>query len=508
MAPFERQFDVTKVREKLDPTPCEIVRELVRAGYEAYIVGGAIRDILIGATPKDYDISTSATPEQVKKVFGHRRCHVIGRRFRLAHVYSEGQLYEVSTFRRRPNVIERRGKYSSDGVMIWNDNCFGTLEDDAGRRDFTVNALYFDVVGKQGIIDLHNGLDDIRKRIVRAIGNPAERMDEDPVRMLRALKLVAKGGFELTPALRSVIRDHAAKIQLASPARLFEELLKIFNHHAADKTFDVMHQYGFLKYYWPTLDEAWEEPLGEFVRDMLRLRGEAMQNGIYSNSRALALSTVALPFMMLGLHPDEPNKLWHGNIRYDDVAIRVVDLLFENFRLPHLLGERVLTILEIVPKLFEQPVPTRALADNEYRYARSVALLLCRHFGWDTKPIEELPDGYTSRSDKEEIDYHQPPFSAQELLRQRQENRVEIHPSQPIEAATQASDDDNTITFAPNASALTSSEQEEEDPRTRAKRLRRRRRREHKKHLNAIAKGLIPPDDPPSSEDNDNTLDP
>ena len=469
-------IDLDSLREKLDPTPCGIVRELARAGFEAYIVGGAVRDLLIGASPKDYDISTNATPEQVKRVFGHRRCHIIGRRFRLAHVYADNKLYEVSTFRRRPSASERKGKYESDGVMIWNDNCFGTLQDDAGRRDFTVNALFFDVVGSQGVIDLHGGLEDIRHGIVRAIGRPAERMDEDPVRMLRALKLVAQNGFVLEPQLERVLREHAAKITMASPARLFEELLKIFNHPAAPRTLEVMHQYGFLKHFWPTLDASWDEQEGTVVRHLLKLRGEAMRRGVYSNSRGLALSTVTMPFMMAAMNPEHPGDFWSGSLHLDDVAPRVLEVLFEGFMVPRVLSERVLTILDLVPKLLKRPISPRAMGNVEYRYARALGALLVQAFGWDPQLIVELPDGY----------------EGQQLTRGilRGKSAPKPLPADDADDADGAdgagdaggiADDGNTITFTPPPNTA-------DEARAEAKRQRRRRRRERQKHLRQLAR--------------------
>ncbi|MBQ2335250.1 MAG: polynucleotide adenylyltransferase PcnB, partial [Victivallales bacterium] len=176
--------------KKVNPSAVKVVSYLVQNGYEAYLVGGAVRDLLLGCEPKDYDITTNATPEEVRAIFGRRNCMVIGRRFRLAQVRIGGEEFEVSTFRRKPTQEERKGRYEDDGVMIWSDNEFGTLEDDVQRRDFTVNALYMDLVGTRGIIDYTGGIQDLKDGIVRTVGDPEERFEEDPVRMLRALKLV------------------------------------------------------------------------------------------------------------------------------------------------------------------------------------------------------------------------------------------------------------------------------------------------------------------------------
>ena len=381
-----------ELRKALDPTPVGIVRELVRAGYEAYIVGGAIRDLLLGKTPKDYDISTSATPEQVRAVFGRRRCHVIGRRFRLAHVRGGSELYEVSTFRRQPNEQERQGRKHDDGPMIWNDNCFGTLEDDAKRRDFTVNALYFDVTGHRGVIDFSGGYEDIRKGVVRCIGKPAERMAEDPVRMLRALKLVGQCGFRLEPKLEAVIRANAPAIRLASSARLFEELLKLLANPSCDHTLQVMHDHGFLKEFWPTIEDSWEEQEGQMMCHLLKLRGEAIRRGRYSNSRGLALSTVALPFLMSALNPEKPAEFWEGNAASNPLAHQAMGIVFEGITVPRLLSERTLQIVGLVPRLLQKPVATRFLNHPEYRYGRALAALVVQLFGWDCQLLADLPE--------------------------------------------------------------------------------------------------------------------
>ena len=391
MSSHSTPTDLESLRKLLDPVPCRLVRQLHQAGHEAYIVGGAIRDLLLGHAPKDYDISTSARPEEVRRVFGRHRCHVIGRRFRLAHVYAGGDIYEVSTFRRRPDAQERKGRKPEDGPIIWNDNCFGSLEEDAQRRDFTVNALYFDVVGNQGILDFSNGLKDIRDGVVRCIGAPDERIEEDPVRMLRALKLVAQCGFTLEPHLEQAIRRQAHTIRLASPARLFEELLKLLNHPAASETLETMHAFGFLRHFWPTLDEAWEEVPGQMAKKLLRLRGAAIRQGGYSDSRRLALSTTALPFLMFALNPAHPAEFWTRGPHTADIMHRALLLLFDGFKVPRLFLEHIPQVVGLVPPLLATPPDKRALNHPEYSYGRALAALLVQLFGWDSAKLDALP---------------------------------------------------------------------------------------------------------------------
>ncbi len=186
------------------PHVTKIISRINSSGDEAYLVGGAVRDLYLKITPKDYDIATSATPEKIKKLFG-RGARIIGKRFRLVHIRFGKDVYEVSTFRKKPSKKQRMGRDSDDGIMIWRDNVFGTIKEDAFRRDFTVNALYYDPVSEKKIIDYIGGYDDLNNAVVRSIGDPETRILEDPVRILRALKLVAQYNFTLETGLEKVI---------------------------------------------------------------------------------------------------------------------------------------------------------------------------------------------------------------------------------------------------------------------------------------------------------------
>ena len=274
--------------KKVNPSAVQVVSRLVQNGYEAYLVGGAVRDLLLGCEPKDYDITTDATPEEVRSVFGRRSCMVIGRRFRLAQVRVNGEEFEVSTFRRKPSQQERKGRYDDDGKMIWNDNEYGTLEDDVQRRDFTVNALYMDLVGSRGIIDYTGGIQDLKDGIVRTVGDPEERFEEDPVRMLRALKLVGQHGFKLEEETAAALERKRGMITLSSVARLYEELLKIFFTGKSLRILTAFHEHGFLTHFWPMMEEIWDTYDGAITKRLLKLRDEALSSSDYSHSKALA----------------------------------------------------------------------------------------------------------------------------------------------------------------------------------------------------------------------------
>src|SRR5687767_3234225 len=207
-------------RERLTPAAAKVCAVLREAGFQSYVVGGAVRDLLLGIEPKDFDIATDARPEQVKPLF--RRAIIIGRRFRLVHVMLGAETVEVSTFRSADAETAEKDEHG----RVLRDNVFGTQEEDARRRDFTVNALYYDPVSEE-VVDFHGGLSDLKKRTLRVIGDPATRYREDPVRMLRGVRLAAKLGLTLDAATREPIRDLAPLMERVPPARLFDEMLKL-----------------------------------------------------------------------------------------------------------------------------------------------------------------------------------------------------------------------------------------------------------------------------------------
>ncbi len=227
-------------RRDVDSDALKVLYRLKQSGFVAYLVGGSVRDLLLGRRPKDFDIGTSAHPYQVKRLF--RNCWVIGRRFRLVHVKFGQKVIEVATFRRHvpqsdlveePRAAREEASHAEEGsgaeheptardLLIRRDNTFGTPEEDAFRRDFTINALFYDIA-TFSIIDYVGGLRDLRERVIRAIGDPDERFLEDPVRMLRAVAFAERLGFALDPPVDQAIRRNRGEIARSSPARLMEE---------------------------------------------------------------------------------------------------------------------------------------------------------------------------------------------------------------------------------------------------------------------------------------------
>ncbi|WP_066966588.1 polynucleotide adenylyltransferase PcnB [Microbulbifer sp. Q7] len=223
-----------------------VMKRLQEAGFEAYIVGGGVRDLLLGGHPKDFDVATDATPEQAKQLF--RGARIVGRRFRILHARIGREVIEVTTFRGHHSDGEAHEAQQSEHGMLLRDNVYGDLESDAVRRDFTVNALYYTINGFE-IHDYTGGIRDIEQRLIRMIGDPATRYKEDPVRMLRAVRFAAKLDFDIEPATAAPLAELAPLLRNIAPARLFDEILKLLMSGDGERTFELLCEHGL----WPHL---------------------------------------------------------------------------------------------------------------------------------------------------------------------------------------------------------------------------------------------------------------
>ena len=253
-------FDKTLI----DKDAKKVVKTLNKAGHEAYLVGGCIRDLLLGHKPKDFDIATSATPEQVHKTF--KRSRLIGRRFRLVHImFSSRKYIEVATFR------SGKVKTASDGSIV-RDNLYGTLKEDAFRRDFSVNGLYYDIQKSQ-VIDYVDGLEALNSSEIRMIGKPAERFQEDPVRMIRAIRFKVKLGATIDPKISKSISNQAHLLANIPAARLYDECIKLFHNENAYEVFEQLLKYGLLNYLFPQTEET------SFINKTLLNTSKRIKNG-------------------------------------------------------------------------------------------------------------------------------------------------------------------------------------------------------------------------------------
>ena len=263
-------------RKQIDKSALDVLYGLKRGGYEGYLVGGCVRDLLLGLEPKDFDVVTDAEPDQVKNVF-KQRCRLIGRRFRLAHVRFGRMMIEVATFRGqgdgdgRKDRFGRKGKLSGparevdDAGRVLRDNVYGTIEEDVWRRDFTVNALYYDI-RTFSITDYAGGLEDIKKGQLRLIGDPVTRYREDPVRMIRAIRFAAKLGFKIEKRTEKPITSLAPLLNDVSNARMFEEVLKLFHSGVAIEVFEKLRHYGLFEHLFPLTEQILSKEKDGFPR--------------------------------------------------------------------------------------------------------------------------------------------------------------------------------------------------------------------------------------------------
>ena len=253
-------------RKQMSPNALRVLYRLREAGFGAFLVGGAVRDLLVGGAPKDFDVATDATPEQVRALF--RNCRLIGRRFRLAHVVYGREIIEVATFRAAgSDDAEGDRQVHADGRVL-RDNIYGSIEEDAIRRDFTANALYY-AIEDFSVRDYVGGYDDVQARVLRLIGDPEARYREDPVRMLRAARLAAKLGFTIEPATAGPLPRLAPLLAEAAPARLFEEVLKLFLSGHAVASFETLEAHGLLPALLPETAQALASNTSGALRRML-----------------------------------------------------------------------------------------------------------------------------------------------------------------------------------------------------------------------------------------------
>lgn len=248
--------DVGIDNKDISENALKVVKSLQDAGYSAYLVGGCVRDLLLDMKPKDFDVATDATPENIKAAIKGSR--IIGRRFKLVHVRFGYEVIEVATFRANANDRDAVGKQEmaeGEQGQLLRDNVFGTIEEDVVRRDFKANALYYDPF-KEEILDFVDGIEDIKQRKLCSIGEAKQRFKEDPVRMLRVIRFAGKLGFEMEPEALEMIEQEGSLLSNVSPARLFDEVLKLFHGGAAYDTYLLLRKYGLFKYLFPFTDHS------------------------------------------------------------------------------------------------------------------------------------------------------------------------------------------------------------------------------------------------------------
>ena len=267
----------TVSRNDISKSALKVLYRLHRSGYQAFLVGGCVRDALLGLHPKDFDVATNATPDEVRALFDN--CRLIGRRFRLAHVRFGREIIETATFRAAANHARDDVAHDNEGRII-RDNVYGSIEEDVWRRDFTCNALYYNIADFS-IWDFTQGIDDIERRRLVMIGDPDTRLREDPVRMLRAVRFAAKLDFTIDPPVIESMHKHAELLSNVPAARLFDEFLKLFQTGFAEKTFDLLREHKLFAQMFPATDRELDADSAfmDFVRAALRNTDRRVASG-------------------------------------------------------------------------------------------------------------------------------------------------------------------------------------------------------------------------------------
>ncbi|MGI9047673.1 MAG: polynucleotide adenylyltransferase PcnB [Burkholderiales bacterium] len=362
-------------RERISACAVKITSGLQAQGHSAFVVGGAVRDLLLGRDPKDFDVATSANPEQVRAVF--RRSRIIGRRFRLVHVMCGADTVEVATFRGAAEVAAGSALNADEHGRILRDNVFGSQQEDAARRDFTINAMFYNPATEE-ILDYHDGYADLQAMTLRVIGEPSQRYREDPVRMLRAVRLSAKLGMTIADATRSPIAELAPLLRHVPTARVFDEMLKLLlSGHAAEcitRLRDEGLHHGLL----PMLDVILEQPMGErFVMAALKA----------TDARVLAEAPVSPGFLFAALLWHEVLAAWNAAQQAGTksapalfVAMdQVIDSQAEKLAIPRRFGVTMKELWTLQARLLNRSGrrPYRMIEHPRFRAALDFLVLRC-----------------------------------------------------------------------------------------------------------------------------------
>jgi poly(A) polymerase len=352
-------------RNEVSKSALKVLYRLHKSGYQAFLVGGCVRDALVGLHPKDFDVATNATPEEVRALFGN--CRLIGRRFRLAHVRFGREIIEVATFRAAANHVDDDVAHDREGRIL-RDNVYGSIDEDVWRRDFTCNALYYNIAD-YSIWDYVDGVDHIRQKKLVLIGDVDRRLREDPVRMLRAIRFAAKLDFSIDAAMLDVIHEHVDRITNVPAARLFDEFLKLFQTGHAERTFDMLREHGLFAELFPATErELDEDP------DFRRFMRAALQN---TDRRVIEGKSVT-PMFLLGVFFWAPTRRLAAIRRSEEKMSESQSLSLASYELLAAQQQRV-----SIPRRFT--VPMREMLALQPRFSvtrgkRAMNLLSHRRF--------------------------------------------------------------------------------------------------------------------------------
>lgn len=395
-------------RSRISENALKVLYRLQKEGFEAYLVGGCVRDLLLGREPKDFDVATNADPEQVRKVF--RNCRIIGRRFRLAHVHFGKEVIEVATFRGAADEQNDKQILNKDGRLL-RDNIYGTVEEDVWRRDFTVNALYYNIKDFS-VVDYVNGMEDHKAATLRLIGDPEIRFREDPVRMLRAVRFAVKLGFKLDEACEQPMFGLAPLLSSIPAARLYDETLKLFLFGSALQTFESLRHYGLFKILFPATDHCLSIEEEGFPRQLII---KALQN---SDNRIADGKSVTAYFLFAALlwEPVQmrvKQKMAEGLaefMAYQEAANEVIAKQVKSTALPRHISMAIREVWSLQPR-FNVRVgskPSRLITHPRFRAGYDFLLLRAETGGADPE-VARWWEIYQNASETEQRKMTQPP---------------------------------------------------------------------------------------------------
>lgn len=397
-------------RKQISENALKVLYRLQKDGFDAYLVGGCVRDLLLGREPKDFDVVTNADPEQVRKVF--RNCRLIGRRFRLAHVHFGREVIEVATFRGAGDV-QGDSQLTKEGRLL-RDNVYGTIEEDVWRRDFTVNALYYNIKDFS-VVDYAGGMADHQAGILRPIGDPETRFREDPVRMLRAVRFAVKLGFHLHPDSEKAMHDVAELLAGIPAARLYDEALKLFLSGYALQTFEMLRHYGLFQVLFPATENSLAVEDQGFPRLLLI---KALEN---SDNRIAEGKTVTAYFLFAAFlwepvqlrAQQKVNKGIAEFVAYQEAANEVIAMQVKNTALPRHITLAMREVWSLQPKFNARfgSKPSRLITHPRFRAAFDFLLLRAQTGGADLE-LAKWWETYQNANENEQRKMTAPPSKA------------------------------------------------------------------------------------------------
>ncbi len=395
-------------RAQISDNALKVLYKLQKEGFNAYLVGGCVRDLLLGREPKDFDVVTNADPEQIRKVF--RNCRLIGRRFRLAHVHFGREVIEVATFRGAAEDQNDKQVLDKAGRLL-RDNVYGTIEEDVWRRDFTVNALYYNIKDFS-VVDYVSGMADHEAATLRLIGDPETRFREDPVRMLRAVRFAVKLGFRLHPDCEKSMHEVAELLSSIPSARLYDEALKLFLSGYALQTFEMLRHYGLFQVLFPATENCLSVEENGFPR-LLLIKALGNSDSRIAEGKTVTAYFLWAAFLWEPVQMRAQEKIAKGMVEfmaYQDAANEVISLQVKSTALPRHITMAMREVWSLQPK-FNARVgskPSRLITHPRFRAGYDFLLLRAETGGADLE-VAKWWGKYQEVSENEQRKMTQPP---------------------------------------------------------------------------------------------------